>query len=92
VERNRYITMGSNPSRLKIWWKARSASCLCTHTHLHYVKLVDFRVNLTKPAPEPPAVGFGKPVSKSWLPLKTEQIQKPNQKASAICLKRFTDR
>jgi hypothetical protein len=50
------------------------------------------RLTLPNRTIEPLIVGFGKPVSKSRLPLKTEQIQKPNQKANAISLKRFTDR
>jgi hypothetical protein len=34
--------------------------------------------NLPNRNPEPPAGGFGKPVGKSRLPLKTEQIQISN--------------
>jgi hypothetical protein len=36
------------------------------------------RVEPTEDASVPPVLGFGKPVSKPRLPLKTDQIQIPN--------------
>jgi hypothetical protein len=40
--------------------------------------------NLPNRSTESPAVGFGKPVGKPRLPLKTDQIQIPNWNASSF--------
>jgi hypothetical protein len=55
-----------------------SASVPCDDTAAHGRRYLYAGFNLPNRSPEPPALGFGKQVGKSRLPLKTDQIQIPN--------------
>jgi hypothetical protein len=56
------------------------SSSKASNSALPWLQRVELGLTLPNRTLKPPAVGFGKPVGKPRLPLKTEQIQKTKPK------------